>query len=126
MNWIPTLNRPEDPRNGAALRDIHPQLRQVVDAFSSAFVARLLGVDPAMVTRWNAGAAISPEMTGRLLDVHAVFSRAFQILPEQLVMRWLHGSEPFFDGARPLDVLALRGAAPLLDALNAIDSGAYA
>ncbi len=37
-------------------------------------------------------------------------------------MLWLIGSEPFFDGARPLDVLALRGAAPLHASLQGIDA----
>ncbi len=126
MSWTPTLERTEEPRNAGALRDVHPLLKQLIEAFNAAFVARLLDVDPAMLTRWNNGAPISAEMTTRILDLHAVLSRAFQVFRPHQVMLWLQGSEPFFDGARPIDVLALRGAAPLISALNGIDAGAYA
>lgn len=126
MSWTPTLERVDEPRNPAALSDVHPLLAALVDAFSAAVVARILGVNSAMITRWTGGAPISSEMTRRILDVHAVFSRAFQIFQPRQAMLWLFGQEPFFDGARPLDVLALRGAAPLLQALQGIEAGAYA
>jgi hypothetical protein len=35
-------------------------------------------------------------------------------------MDWLVGNEPFLNGARPIDVLVTRGAAPLIAALAAI------
>ena len=38
----------------------------------------------------------------------------------------LVGSEPFFDGARPLDVLVRRGVTPLIEALAAIEADGYA
>ncbi len=41
-------------------------------------------------------------------------------------MQWLVGQEPFLDGSRPIDVLAIRGVAPLIEALDGIDAGAYA
>jgi hypothetical protein len=41
-------------------------------------------------------------------------------------MDWLVGNEPFFGGARPIDVLASQGASPLIAALAAIEVTAYA
>ncbi len=41
-------------------------------------------------------------------------------------MDWLVGNEPYLDNARPIDVLVSRGSGPLIDALEAIDSGGYA
>jgi hypothetical protein len=32
MSWRPTLNRIEEPRNAGALRDVHPLLRQLIEA----------------------------------------------------------------------------------------------
>ncbi len=126
MSWTPTLERAEEPHNPAALSDVHPLLVRLVEAFSAAAIARMLDVNPAMMSRWMNGAPISAEMTGRILDLHAVLSRAFQVLQPRHAMLWLLGSEPFFNGARPLDVLALRGAAPLIQALQGIDAGAFA
>lgn len=124
--WIPTLESTEEPRDASALGDIHPLVARLVDAFGAAFVARILDVDRAMVTRWMRGTKISSEMAGRILDVHAVFSRAFQVFQPQHAMLWMLGNEPFFNGARPIDMLALRGSAPLIEALNGIEAGAYA
>lgn len=126
MSWTPALERAEEPRNPGALTDVHPLLARLVEAFSAATMARILDVNPAMITRWMNGAPVSAEMTARILDLHAVFSRAFQVFQPRHAMLWLLGSEPFFDGARPLDVLALRGAAPLIAALRGINAGAYA
>jgi len=126
MSWTPTIERPEEPSNPSALSDVHPLLDRMIEAYSAATVARLLDVNAAMVTRWTKGGPISPEMTARILDLHAVISRAFQVFQPRHAMLWLLGSEPLLGGARPLDVLALRGAAPLIQALHGIEAGAYA
>lgn len=126
MSWTLSLKGLEKPRNPAALSDVHPLLASLVDAFSAATIVRLLDVDPAIMTRWMKDAPISAEMAARILDLHAVLSRAFQVFHPRHAMLWLLGSEPFFDGARPIDILALRGAAPLIQALQGIGAGAYA
>ncbi|CAH0274409.1 hypothetical protein SRABI83_03739 [Arthrobacter sp. Bi83] len=48
-----------------------------------------------------------------------------QMTPEAALL-WLQGSEPFLGGARPVDVLALDGAGPLLDTLGALEQGGFA
>jgi len=114
---------PKDPR---ALADVQPLLARLVAAYGHNPIARLLDVDAAMVTRWNRGAKISPAMTQRILDLHAVLARALQVFAPETATQWLVGHEPFLNEARPIDVLAVRGAAPLIEALDAIASGAYA
>ena len=114
------------PTNPRALTDVHPLLTQMVVAYGHNPVARLLDVDAAMVTRWKRGGKISPKMSRRILDLHAVLSRALAVFQPEVVTDWLVGHEPFFNEARPIDVLALRGAAPLIEALDAIEAGAYA
>jgi hypothetical protein len=63
-----------------------------------------------MITRWRRGAKISPVMSRRVLDLHAVLARALQIFAPEVVTDWLVGHEPFLNDARPIDVLAVRGA----------------
>ena len=41
-------------------------------------------------------------------------------------MDWLVGHEPYLDLARPIDVLLEHGAAPLIVALDGIESLGYA
>ncbi|GAC1389215.1 MAG: hypothetical protein NVSMB31_04900 [Vulcanimicrobiaceae bacterium] len=65
-------------------------------------------------------------MTRRIIDLHDVFSRAFQIFTSRNAILWFIGQDPHLNGARPIDVMALRGAAPIIESLNAIDQGAYA
>jgi uncharacterized protein (DUF2384 family) len=126
--WIPVLEHERTFRNAHALRDVLPLLLRLTNAFgSNAVVARLLDVDPALVTRWRNGTAeISPDMKRRIVDLQDAFNRAFQVFAPQEAILWLLGSEPFLGGARPLDVLAQKGAAPLIEALAAIEADGYA
>jgi len=65
-------------------------------------------------------------MAKRVIDLHDVLNRALQIFNAGTAVEWLVGHEPFLDGSRPIDVLVLRGVAPLIEALDNIDAGAYA
>ncbi len=114
------------PKDSRALADVRPLLGRLVAAYGHNPVARLLDVDAAMVTRWKRGAKISSAMAQRILDLHAVLARALQIFAPSVATQWLVGHEPFLNEARPIDVLAVRGAGPLIEALDAIAAGAYA
>jgi putative toxin-antitoxin system antitoxin component (TIGR02293 family) len=98
----------------------------LVEAYGHNVVARLLDVDAAMLTRWKGGANISSDMSHRILDVHTVLVHALQVFAPEVATQWLVGHEPFLNDARPIDVLAVRGAGPLIEALDAIAAGAYA
>jgi len=69
---------------------------------------------------------LSTEMAKRVIDLHDVLNRALQIYNAATAVDWLVGHEPFLDHKRPIDVLVLRGAAPLIEALDGIEAGAYA
>ncbi|RNL51410.1 DUF2384 domain-containing protein [Arthrobacter oryzae] len=56
----------------------------------------------------------------------AVVSRLLSLMGPEAALLWLQGSEPFFGGARPIDVLAIDGPAPVLEALNAFEQGGFA
>ncbi|MFF2246202.1 hypothetical protein ACFVTM_18730 [Arthrobacter sp. NPDC058130] len=59
-------------------------------------------------------------------DDHALVSQMLSLMTPEAALLWLQGSEPFLGGARPMDVLALDGSGPLLDALGAIEQGGFA
>lgn len=99
----------------------------ILDALGTNAAARLLDVDRAQVSRWKAGTeAISDEMAGRILNLHDVLSRILRVLDRETAALWLVGSEPLLGGARPIDVLALEGAAPVIRCIDAIAQGAHA
>ncbi|MGA8098423.1 MAG: hypothetical protein WB810_07175 [Candidatus Cybelea sp.] len=65
-------------------------------------------------------------MARRVIDLHDILNRALQVFQPATAASWLVGNEPFLDNKRPIDVLVMRGAAPLIEALDNIDAGAYA
>lgn len=102
-------------------------LRRLIRTFGNSGLARLLGVDRAQVSRWNHGKdPMSFDMRTRVIDLAYVLDRALQLMAPEVVEDWLVGSEPLLGGARPIDVLFLKGLAPLIGALDGIYAGAYA
>ena len=127
MTWTVALEGIAPPRDPAALADVHPLLDRLVRAFGPRPLARLLDVRPGSVANWTSGRRqISADMARRIIDLHDILTRALQIFAPATAARWLVGNEPFLDNARPIDVLVLRGAAPVIEALDSIEAGAYA
>jgi uncharacterized protein (DUF2384 family) len=125
--WIPTIDQLEPAMKPEILADVAPLLARIVGAYPQAVVARLLGVDRSAVTRWvQDDRDISAPTRARIVEVHDVLTRVHQVFNPILAARWLVGHEPFLGGARPIDVMGIRGAAPVIDALDAISSGGYA
>lgn len=125
--WTIALERIDPPHDPDALADVHPLLDRLVRAFGPRPLSRLLDVRPGSVSNWMSGhRQISGEMTRRIIDLHDILNRALQVFQPSTAARWLVGNEPFLDNKRPIDVLALRGAAPVIEALDNIDVGAYA
>jgi uncharacterized protein (DUF2384 family) len=109
------------------LADVSPLLARVVDSLGTNAAARLLGADRAQVSRWTSGKeAIGSEMGRRIVDLHDVLTRILRVYKPEVAAMWLVGSEPLLGGARPIDVLAMEGAAPVVRAIDGIASGAYA
>jgi uncharacterized protein (DUF2384 family) len=124
--WSPILFNLDPPANPNVLSDVRPFLDRLVASLGAASSARLLDVDRSMITRWRRKGPISRDMSRRIVDLHDVLSRALQIMQPSTVMDWLIGSNPHLGGARPIDVLALRGAAPVIAALQAFEDLGYA
>jgi uncharacterized protein (DUF2384 family) len=125
--WQPNAQRIVLRPTAITLADVRPLLVRIVEALGANAAARLLGADRAQVSRWRAGTeGISAEMGRRIVDLHDILTRALRVFDREAAALWLGGSEPLLGGARPIDVLVLQGAAPVIAALDGIAQGAYA
>jgi uncharacterized protein (DUF2384 family) len=125
--WTLAVLQIAPPKNPGALSDVVPLLERLVAAFGTRPVARLLDVQPGTITNWTTRRRnIGHDMAKRVMDLHDVLTRALQVFQPRTAVEWLVGNEPFLDYARPIDVLVSRGSAPLIDALEGIDSAGYA
>jgi len=125
--WIPTAKAVVLRQSADALADVTPLLARVIEALGTNAAARLLGADRAQVSRWNAGLeSIGSEMGRRIVDLHDVLTRILRVYGREAAALWLVGSEPLLGGARPIDILVLEGAAPVIRAIDGIAAGAYA
>ncbi|HET9394224.1 MAG TPA: hypothetical protein VFO29_11980 [Candidatus Rubrimentiphilum sp.] len=126
MSWKILFSEIKPPANPRALSDVRPLLKRLDDAFGTRPLARLLGVESTVIADCASGhQKMSPELTRRVMDVHDVLTRAFQVFAPETAMSWLVGNEPFLAGKRPIDVLALGSVAPVIEALDNQEAGAY-
>jgi hypothetical protein len=65
---------------------------------------------------------MSPESLRRLTDLDYVWQRLSQLYVADVARIWL-GSHNHYLGARPADVLKLRGAADVIRAIDAAEEG---
>jgi uncharacterized protein (DUF2384 family) len=104
-----------------------PALTRLVDTLGNNATGQILGVDRAQVSRWrNRREPISPEMWRRIIDADYVLTRLLQVFYPDDAAQWLVTPEPLLNGARAVDVLALRGPALVIRALDGIVQGVSA
>ena len=105
---------------------LQERLERLVQELGSNRVAGLLGVNRSQPTRWRSGQErISADSQRRLLDLDYVMARLLQLLPREQAEIWLTSANAHL-GARPIDVLRLRGAADVVAAIDVEAQGAYA
>lgn len=99
--------------------------RLIVDLGNNR-VATLLGVSASQPSRWRNGEErISPEKQRSLLDLDYVMARLLQLYPAEQAEIWLSSHNAHL-GARPIDVLRMRGAGAVVHVIDAEAQGAYA
>jgi uncharacterized protein (DUF2384 family) len=100
---------------------------RLIDVLGNNALARILGVSNSQPTRWRQGKeSISPGNRRRLADLDHVLDRLLlELWPDQ-AGDWLTSPNAHLGGATPIDVLALRGAGAVLDAIDALAVGAFA
>ncbi len=100
----------------------------LIDLFGGpTALADLLRVNKSQPSRWSRGQeSPSPEKARHLLDLDHVMARATLVWGPDAAREWMVGSNALLDGARPIDVLRLRGSMEVIAALDAEDAGAFA
>ena len=115
-------------RGAPAAGSVHVETRleSVLRELGNNQAAELIGVSRSQPSRWRRRhERISPENERRILDLDYVLARLRRIFPEQQARIWLRSHNAHL-GARPVDVLRLRGAEPVIGAIDAEEQGAYA
>ena len=98
----------------------------LVDRFGVTALARLLDVPGSQVSRWRRGnGEPGPDAALRLLALDHVLATVLQLWQEPVAMDWLESPNAHLDGARPLDVLAVRGPWEVVAAVHAEMAGAF-
>jgi len=124
--WKPATNLVLLKTGADTLSDMRPLLARLVEALGTNAAARLLDADRAQVSRWGSGQEpVSAEMGRRIVDLHDILTRIVRVFEPEAAAMWLTGSEPLLGGARPIDVLVLEGAAPVIRAIDGVMQGAY-
>lgn len=107
---------------------IEVRVREVASALgSNANLAALLEISPSQPTRWIQGTGRpNPANARAIVDLDHVIARANLLWHPSVVTSWLYGGNAFLEGARPVDVVKLRGAASVIAALDQELAGGYA
>ena len=127
LEWAPPSGPIRLRPAASKLAEVEPLLTRIVEALGTNKAAGVLGVDRSQVSRWMSGDHLpGAEMGRRIVDLHDVLTRILRVYEREAAELWLTGSEPLLGGARPLDVLALEGAAPVIRALDGIMQGVHA
>lgn len=83
-------------------------------------LATMLGVNASQTSRWAKGhERPSAQVAPLLIDLEHVLARVRLVWSEPAATTWMTSANARLDGARPVDVLALAGVGPVLEALDA-------
>jgi hypothetical protein len=116
--------RQHEPASGQAVVSAEERLDYLAASLGSNRVAELLGVSKSQPSRWRARKdGISADNRRRLLDLDYVVARLDLLYPPEQAGIWLTSHNSVL-GARPIDVLKLRGAGPVVAAIDAEEQGA--
>jgi len=104
---------------------VRDRLTYVVSELGNNRVARILRVSESQPSRWRSGEErMSEPNRRRVVDLDYVMSRLLELYPREVAEIWLDSHNAHL-GARPVDVLVLRGAAPVVAAIDAEAEGAF-
>ncbi len=101
-------------------------VEQIKDGgFTSADLARVIGVAERQVRNWSAGGNTpSGRNRDRLLELHYLIGLLRDVYNREGSEIWLHGRKRSLDGRRPIDLLAEGDYEPVLEAIERLRAGA--
>lgn len=126
--------KPSDPASKSGLADRRhlrlvaesDRLERLIDELGNNRVAKLLSVSVSQPSRWRSGKeGMGAENQRKVIDLDYVFGRLEQLFSARQAEIWLTSFNAYL-GARPVDVLRIRGAAPVIEAIDAEAQGAFA
>lgn len=83
-------------------------------------LAAMLGVSASQTSRWSRGEERPGiDAAPLLIDLEHVLARVRLVFAEPSAGVWMTSANTYLSGARPIDVLALSGPGPVLEALDA-------
>ncbi len=89
-------------------------------------MAEILGVSRSRVSRWLRNERPDREDRRKLHAVEFVVSRLRETYYPETAAKWLWGFNAHLRNARPVDLLRMGRVAEVLEAVEALESGAYA
>ena len=102
------------------------RLERLIEELGNNRVAKLLSVSVSQPSRWRSGKeGMGAENQRKVIDLDYVFGRLEQLFSARQAEIWLTSFNAHL-GARPVDVLRIRGAAPVIEAIDAEAQGAFA
>lgn len=102
------------------------RLERLIDELGNNRVAKLLSVSVSQPSRWRSGKeGMGAENQRKVIDLDYVFGRLEQLFSARQAEIWLTSFNAHL-GARPVDVLRIRGAGPVVEAIDAEAQGAFA
>ena len=105
--------------------DPRSRVERILLLLSNKDTAEILGVSSSQPSRWKRGQErVSAASLPAVIDLDYVVSRILAEWAPEAAKLWLAGSEPHLLGARPIDVMILRGPLAVIPALDAIHAGA--
>lgn len=108
------------------LSHVRQRLHHLLESYGNNWVAAALNVSPSQPSRWRQGKeGINADNQRLVLDLDYVMARLSRLFPPEHVEIWLTSHNAHL-GARPIDVLRMRGAGPVVEAIDAEEEGAYA
>jgi hypothetical protein len=117
---------PKKSPNAPAVVSPEDKLDRLVEGFGNNKVAELLDVSPSQPSRWRSRKeGIASENERRVVDLEYVMSRLLRLFPRDVAQTWLLSHNAHL-GSRPIDVLKLSGALPVIEAIDAEEQGAFA
>lgn len=100
--------------------------QRLVGALGSNTVAALLGVNKDRPGRWISGQDAPNEVNRlQLADLDSLVGHLLTAFTPDQARLWLEGNNAHL-GGRPIDVYRLEGSAPVIEAIQAHEQGAYA